>query len=138
MPGVLPWQLVLFANDLTPDHETEFADLVEPTWAGYHRVLMDRATWSDPTVLNGCARMQWGTVETVWDVTGPTSERVYGWGMLDELPGVLRFVQRFEEADIFPLAIGDKFRLQPVYTFTSAPCVGVGFGRRGRPRKPVE
>lgn len=124
IPGVLPWQLLLWVNDIEPDHETVLDDLEEATFSGYARVDVDRALWTTPEVDNGCATSTWQAYPTVWHVTGGPIETVYGYAMIDVVEGVIRFIQRFEDADIAPTVIGARLALLPRYTLTSAACPG--------------
>jgi len=122
IPGLLPWTLILWVNDITPDADTVLGDLVEATFPGYARATLSRADWTVPVVHSGCAHSTWGTDPILWFVTGPTSDVVYGYAMVDLILGVLRTVQRFDNADIQPLAPGQRIALLPEYTLTSAPC----------------
>lgn len=120
--GVLPWELRLFKNDLTPTPATVLADLTEANFGGYSRLTMTRATWTTPTVVSGCAHSNWDTVATVWDVTAGPSQTIYGYAYVDASLGVLRFIQRFDSGDIHPVVIGSKITLLPQITLTSAEC----------------
>jgi hypothetical protein len=128
--GVLPWELMLWTNDLVPDADTVLDDLEEAIWYGYHRVSMDRSTWTVPTVNDGCAYSTLGTDPIVWTNGSSGSVTNYGVAYVDESSGVLRWVQRFDDDDIRALAPGEKFTLLPVYTLTSAECPMV-FAKRG-------
>jgi hypothetical protein len=121
--GVLSWLLVLFVNDLVPDADTVFADLVEASWPGYSRLQLARDGWTTPTVWGGCATSTWGTEPLVYNV-GPVSPGVinYGAAYFDGTTGLLRWVQRFDDADLFALVPGGQFSLLPTYTLTSAEC----------------
>jgi len=120
--GVMPWQLILWVNDLVPDADTVLADLVEASFAGYFPVSMDRALWTTPAVAGGCAHSTWQAVPTVWFVTGGPVETIYGYAYVDATSGVVRFVQRLDSADIAPVEIGGKVSILPAYTLTSAEC----------------
>lgn len=120
--GVLPWVLILFSNDIVPDADTVLADLVEATFPGYTPATLTRPDWTTPVVLSGCAHSTWGTTPITWFVTGPTTETIYGYAMCDLTLGVLRTVQRFDDADLTPLQPGGRISLLPEYTLTSAPC----------------
>lgn len=120
--GVLPWTLILWVNDLIPDADTELADLVEATWGGYSRVTLDRATWTTPDVDHGCAHSTWGTTPQIWYVTGGPVETIYGYAYVDFTAGVLRFIQRLDDADIAPVSVGGKVTILPAFTLTSAEC----------------
>jgi hypothetical protein len=134
--GVLPWTLILWVNDLVPDHSTVLGDLVEATWPGYHRYVLDRSEWTVPVVSQGCVASTWGTVPLSWTVgvvAAPTIN--YGAAYVDLGSGVLRWVQRFDNADLNPLVSGSQWRLLPQYTLTSAACPVRTFRRpRGRRR----
>lgn len=122
--GVLPWELRLWVNDIEPDHETVLDDLQEATFYGYSRVTMGRDQWTVPVVNEGCAKSTWGVYPYQWNVTGGPVETVYGYAMVDVVEGVIRFIQRFDDEDITPIVIGEKVKLLPVYTLTSAACGG--------------
>lgn len=121
-PIVLPWKAFLLANDLTPGYDTTWADVIEPSWGGYHRLTLYPEMWSVPAVLTGCLSIQWATMPYSWTSTGPPTEQVYGWGILDDLVGVVRFIQRFDFEDILTVEPGGKYSLWPTFTVTSAAC----------------
>lgn len=50
------------------------------------------------------------------------SIKVYGWAMVDEIAGVIRRVQRFDDSNIQTVTVGSVFLLLPTVTFTSAEC----------------
>lgn len=120
--GVTSWDLVLWVNDFYPDSDTVLADLTEATWTGYARRQLARSGWTVPEVTMGCARSTWGTEPQKYDVGGATVQTNYGVAYVDRSNGVLRYVQRFDEADIFPITLGGVFLLLPVFTLTSAEC----------------
>ena len=122
--GVLESQCRLWVNDFTPDKDTVLADLQEATFSGYVRKTVPRADWQTPTVTDGCATSVNGTMPLQWTVTAATTEKVYGYALVDVLAGVIRFVQRLEPDDIQPLAVGNVLKLLPQYTLTSAACPG--------------
>jgi len=71
--GVLPWNLMLWVNDIVPDTDIVLADLVEATFGGYSQVTLTRSDWTTPDVHDGCAHSTWMITPTVWNVTsGPT------------------------------------------------------------------
>jgi hypothetical protein len=129
--GVLNWQLILWTNDYTPSFDTTFADLTEATWGGYSRMILDRSTWTPPDVNMGCATSTYGTDPISYTVTDGPEETNYGVAYLDPGSGVLRFVQRFDDADISPIEIGGQFSILPQYTLTSAAC-GTAMARANR------
>lgn len=127
--GVLPWELVLFTNDIEPDNTTTWGEIEEATWYGYHRVSLDRSTWTTPTVLNGCATSTAGDVPIEWTVGAGEPQTNYGVAYLDQSSGLLRWIQRFEEGDIQETRPGMTVSLLPTYTLTSAECGGTGRAR---------
>lgn len=118
----LPRYLWLFSNDLEPDADTVLADLVQCTFGGYHAVLLDPAQFTGFTASGGCSHCTWASSPYAWSVTGGPIETVYGWAMVDTLAGVIRRVQRFDDADIAPVQIGEQFLLLPEFTLNSSEC----------------
>lgn len=122
LPGVLPWQMVLWVNDITPTVGTTFSDLQEATFGGYRRFTLDRELWTPAEVSAGCARSQWGLGPIEWVPYSGPLETVYGYALYDATMNVLRWVQRFDPADVRPIAIGRPLRVLPVLTLSSARC----------------
>lgn len=122
LPGVLPWQLMLFVNDITPTYSTVLADLTEASWGGYGRWNLLRENWIDPEIDEGCATSTYGTEPLSWSVGDPFDQMNYGVAFVDRSVGVLRYVERFASEDIFSLESGMAYSLLPVYTLTSAAC----------------
>lgn len=120
--GVLPWELMLWTNDIFPDAETVLADLEEATFPGYERATLTRSVWTEPTAANGCAVASWNDVPLQWTVSGPTDETVFGFALVDTVAEVIRFVQRFDAEDLEELSAGKVLRLLPLFTLTSAAC----------------
>lgn len=120
--GIPPWLLILWVNDITPTFATAFEDLVEATWSGYSPVVLDRPTWTTPTISSNCATSTWGTDPLVWYVGGGPPETNYGYAMLDSTTNRIQFIQRFDTADIAPTAPGARVTLLPRYTLTSCSC----------------
>lgn len=121
--GTAPdWQLRLWVNNLTPTYATVLADLTEATFTGYARKAIARATWGVPTVAAGCATILYGTAPQQWTVGAATTEKVYGYALVDAIAGKLRFVQRLEAADIVAISVGQVLKLQPKITLTSCAC----------------
>jgi hypothetical protein len=120
--GVLPWQLIYFVNDIVPTSATVLDDLEEASWGGYTRLTLDRDQWQTPTVHSGCAHSTWGTDAQVWFVTGGPTQTNYGYAYIDFTAGVIRFIQRFDDADIEAVTVGGKVSILPAYTLTSAAC----------------
>ena len=121
-PGVLPWQLLFWVNDIEPDAGTVLADLEEATFGGYARLTLDRDEWTGLSVANGCAKVTWGMEPQIWYVTSGPVETIYGYAFLDPGYNVLRLVQRFDDADIEPIKLGGKVMMLPEYTLTSCAC----------------
>jgi len=120
--GQLPWSMIFFTNDIVPDFDTVLADLTEATFGGYTRLTLTRSVWTSPVIADGCAHSTWGTDAVIWTVTSGPLETIYGYAFIDVLGGLIRFVQRYDDADILPLTIGTKITLLPQYTLTSAEC----------------
>jgi hypothetical protein len=121
--GVVPWQLVLWVNDITPDYDTVFSDLTEATWPGYSRQTLTRANWTAPTVNMGCATSTWQETPIIYYVGSVSPGTInYGAAYYDPGAGVLRWVQRFDDTDLNPISTGGQFQLLPQYTLTSAAC----------------
>jgi hypothetical protein len=120
--GVINWKLLLFVNDIVPDFGTVLADLTEATWTGYSSVILDRSTWTTPTVSAGCATSTYGTTAIIFDVGMGPVQTNFGCAYVDPSMSVLRFVQRFDDADIAPIVVGGQFQILPQYTLTSAAC----------------
>lgn len=133
------WRLILWVNDLVPDAGTVVADLTPASWLGYSFVTLDQSKWTTPTVEDGCATAYYDTAPIVWWVTGGPTETNYGFALIDTGPNVLRFVQRFDSADLAPVVPGSRVVLLPTYTITSAACPGsmLTAARKTRRRKRV-
>lgn len=122
-PSVLPWQMLLWVNDYVPTAAATLDDLQEAGFQGYARQVLSRDLWSVPTVAAGCAHSTWGVEPIVWTVTGGPVETVYGYAYVDPGESVLRFIQRFDPADVTPIIVPGRVLLLPEYTLTSAECV---------------
>jgi hypothetical protein len=118
----VPWQLMFFQNDITPDADTVFADLVEADFDGYNQLTLTRDQWVTEPADAGCIHATWGTVAQVWYVLGGPPQTLYGYAYYDATSDIIRFIQRFDPDDIAPLEIGGKVTLLPEYTLTSAEC----------------
>lgn len=119
---VVPWKLILWTNDYTPVAATTLANLVEATFGGYGRANLDRNLWGAPVVSGGCALSEWGDGPVEYIVSGPPYETIRGCAYLDTSYNVLRFVQRFDSADIKTVELGAVYKVPPQYTLTSAEC----------------
>jgi hypothetical protein len=73
-------------------------------------------------VGSGCGTSTYTDSPQRWTVVDARGQTVYGWAMIDPTVGQLRFVQRFDDADIQPLEDGGVARLLPTLTLTSAAC----------------
>lgn len=120
--GVLPWELLLWVNDIPVTTATVLGDLVEASFTGYSRQTLDRDQWQTPVLTGNCARSEWGVEPIQWLVTAALGETLYGYAMVDTTLGVLRFVQRFDDEDIAPLETGGRVLLMPIYTLTTGQC----------------
>jgi len=110
----------LFVNDLVPDQETTFADLDRASFGGFQEIIMSRADWVSPVVVDDRAQSQWGTVPTEWTVTSDPQE-VFGWAAYE--PGSLRLMiaERFDVSR--DLTVGQTLKVLPRFTLTTAPDV---------------
>lgn len=122
LPMFLPWRLMLFVNNITPDHATVLADLTEATFNGYHQITIDPSLWQFTPATDGCSHAQWTSTPYAWNVTGGPLDTIYGWAMIDPVGGVIRRCQRFDDADIAAVVIGQPFTLPILATFTSGEC----------------
>lgn len=105
----------LAANDLTPDADTVFADVVEPEWGGYAQ--QPSGPWSDPTPLpDGTSQVTASPVS--FTMTDPGSAEVYCW-FLKDTNGKLLAIERFAGA---PVAVtsGQPFPLTLLYRDTQS------------------
>jgi hypothetical protein len=59
----------------------------------------------------------------------------YGVAYYDPGAGVLRWVQRFDDADLNPLTTGGQFQILPTYTLTSAECGSMMMSARRAARR---
>jgi len=120
-------RLILWVNDITPDHDTVVADLTPATFGGYIFATLVDSLWQTPELVSGCASVQYDTVPITWTVATTAGETLYGWALLDVDDDVIRFVQRFEPGDVNPLAVGDVVRLLPLITFDNHTCGAMAF-----------
>ena len=99
-----PWRLVFWVNNFTPDKTVTLAALTQATWGGYTFVTLDPTQWTAPVV------------------TDPAGQTNYGYALIDTVAGVIRWIQRFDPADIVALTLGAQVTLLPQMTLTSASC----------------
>jgi len=120
--GVLPWRFVFFVNDITPTPATVLDDLVLSTFGGFTPFDLSRADWTDPIVTGNCAVSTWGVDVLSWTFTSGPLETIYGYAYIDYAGHLIRFIQRFDPADIQTVVVGEKIRLLPRYSLTSCSC----------------
>lgn len=89
----VPWLLLLFSNDVTPDEDTVYADLIESTAAGYSRVTIGPEDWTAPVIVGLDAVSTFGTDPIQWDITGGPWN-VYGWAIVTATSPVILMVER--------------------------------------------
>lgn len=128
--GVLPWELMLWTNDYEPSTASVLSDLVEATFLGYSRRTLSRDGWTTPSVDVGCCSSTWGIEPQRYTVEQARGETVYGLAYVDVSSGVLRWIQRFEDADINPLQDAQVLQFLPLYTLTSSECATTEVRRR--------
>lgn len=118
----LPYSLILWVNDFSPDADTVLANLLEASFGGYHRVLLDPSLFQFTSPDGGCSHAQWGSTPYAWYVTADPIQTIYGWAVIDPLAGITIRVQRFDPTDILTIVLGSQFLLLPAFTLTSAVC----------------
>lgn len=114
--ALVPWELLLFVNDLEPDEDTVLADIEEPTWGGYARVTLDPATWTAPFLEAHEVRSDYGTEPVEFANDGGPTETPHGFGIFDPGNGVLVYAERFDAGDIAPVADGESKFILPRVT----------------------
>lgn len=113
--ALVPWELLLWVNDITPNELTTLAHLEEPTWGGYSRVTLDPATWTAPFLEAHEARSDYGTDPVEFPNVGGPTETPRGFAIFDPGNGVLVYAERFDAGDIAPVPMGgSKFVLPRV------------------------
>lgn len=117
--GRLPWQLLLWINDIVPTQTTVLADLHSASFSGYSEVTLTRSVWTDPVIDTNRAVSYWGTLPITWISSGGPTQTIYGYAMYDAALGVIRSVQRFFPADIRTVSPGGAFSLLPAYSLGS-------------------
>lgn len=116
--GVADWELILFVNDITPDQDTEYADLTEATFTGYSSVTVTRGDWTAAEIADDVAVSTWGTSATTWTNTG-SEQTVYGYAMVTATSPVIRLIERFASPVV--LATNGILGLLPRVTLGTAP-----------------
>lgn len=113
------WSLLLWVNDYTPDESTTLADLTEASFTGYSRRSLIASQWQAPTVAAHLATAVWGTTPQVWTNGDSGDVTVYGCAYFDTVAGVLRFVERFDDADIVAVTPGGTIAVTPRFSLRS-------------------
>lgn len=93
-PPALNWVLILWANNLVPDADTELLDLVPASFSGYSDVELSRGGWTPPALVGDKSVVTYGTEPTIWYVTG-SYQTIYGYAIYDPAAEVLLIVERF-------------------------------------------
>lgn len=114
--GLLDWQLMLFTNDLHPDQDTVYSDLVEATFYGYSRVPIQRMYWTVPTIIDDRAVSTYTETPQTWTVLGGT-ETIYGYAMVTPTSPLIEVIERLVEP--IPFTTGGVFELLPRLTLTT-------------------
>ena len=114
--ALVEWELLLFVNDFEPDEDTVLADLVEPTWGNYARVVLDPAAWTAPFLEDHVVRSDWGTEPTAFLNDGGPTQTPHGFAMYDPGNGVLVYAERFDPGDIAPVPDGESKFIRPRVT----------------------
>lgn len=104
----LEWYFGLFQNDLTPDEDTELADVVEATFPGYANFL---GTWAGVT-FDGLGRAIDTAAPITWSCDGGGApQSIYGFFVFFAA-SQLMFIQRFAAPRSMTLA-GDEITIVP-------------------------
>lgn len=132
LPSLLRWMLksaivgvpdlvfTLWTNDITPDQETVYDDLVIATFGGFQEGNLTRAGWSNPVVVDGEAVSVWGVDPISYTVTqGP--QTVYGWAGYNPDTLDLVLIERFD-VERTP-GVGQTLQIVPQFKLgTWVPC----------------
>lgn len=106
------YTLKLFSSDTTPTEATVAGDLTEATFTGYAAINLTGGSWTttqgDPTT--GTYAQQTFTRSS----TG-VAQSIYGYYVVTTTGGLLRWVERFENAVVMEL-INDAIRITPRIT----------------------
>lgn len=112
------WKLILFKNNLTPDQDTVYADIVLADFVGYSPVDMDPTLWTSPVIDMDAAVSTWGTTPTLWtDTSG--SQTIYGYALVTPSSPVIMVIEAFGTP--IPIAPSGIIGVLPRLTFTTAP-----------------
>lgn len=119
VPGVNPWTLRLYANDLTPDAETVLSDVEEADWLGYAGVTMTRSVWTSPVLdtEDNFSKSTWGETPTEW-TNDDVEATVYGCYYTDDDAGVIRGIFRFDTPITIPT--GGSITVLPSFWYSTA------------------
>lgn len=113
------WVILLWVNDYTPTEDTTLADLTEASFTGYSRRSLTASEWSVPVVAAHKATSTWGSAPLVWTNGNASAVTVYGCAYYDTLAGRLRFVERFDDADIVAVEPGGTIAVTPRFSLRS-------------------
>jgi hypothetical protein len=107
--------LVLFVNDLTPDEDTEAADLTEPSGGGYAPIEI--VAWPTGwTITAGDPTTAEATVAS-WDLVSGTVPTVYGWALVERgSPDRIVRVERFATPKTVASLPGGRLAIRPRVT----------------------
>lgn len=110
------WVMHLFQNDYTPVAGTVIGDFTEATFSGYAGGI----TLTNPSAAAMVgARASTTFDDNLWSHSGgATSNLIYGYYVVDG-GGGLQFAQRDSSGPRSMAALGDTYRVTPVYTLRS-------------------
>lgn len=91
---VLPWYLVLWANNYVPLQTSVIADFTAATFTGYSPVELTRATWQAPAIVANKALIQYGTTPQTWTATAGF-QTIYGYLIFEGTSNKLLIAERF-------------------------------------------
>lgn len=109
-----PFSLHLFQNVITLTDSTVVGDLVEASFTNYSSKTLNRASWSNPTIVSNVAKISYPQQSWTCGVTGETVRGAY---ILDG-SGNLVWVDLFATPEV--LAEEDVLNYTPIFTFASA------------------
>lgn len=109
MIGTTNWKYKLYSNNVTPDRDTELADLTELSASGYASITLSASDFT----LNGVSSHKgFALAATISWVIGADADSVYGYYVTDTTDTILLACGRFDDAPI-SLASGATIELTP-------------------------
>jgi len=113
-----PGTLRLFQNDIVPDVDTVEGDLDECDFESYNAV---NVTWGATAINPDGNAAKIGLLCLFTHGVGGVANDVYGWYLIDNLNGELKYVERFEDAPRVMDSLGDSIAITPSVTQGGCP-----------------